>query len=176
MRATKEGSYCFSKRFGPDDEEYAVWVQPRGAGELYVPSIIPLRAGQPLSVERHNEVLEDFERTFVESLVQGLKARPISYEAPSEPSLEEVLSHEAMRRLRAFSQLANKGMLHPLDIQRWLEFIARSHVDNAVLDPSLLSDWLAGEGWPSDKRSALIEEYDFGRSLLSVYDEERAER
>jgi len=48
MRAAKEVSYCFSKRFGPDDQEYAVWVQPRGAGELHVPSIIPLRAREPL--------------------------------------------------------------------------------------------------------------------------------
>ena len=76
MRSPKEGTYCFSKRISPDDQEYVVWVEHRGAGELHVSSIIPLRARQPLGVERHNQVLGDFAKTFVDPLVQGLKARP----------------------------------------------------------------------------------------------------
>jgi hypothetical protein len=176
MRIAREGTYCFSKRLGPDDQEYAVWVEPRGAGELHVPSIIPLRARQPLSVERHNEVLEDFRKTFVEPLVRGLKARPISYQAPTGPTLEDVLTTESMRRLESFSATANKAMLHPLDWRRWNSFVARTHLDNIVLETSLLSDWLQREGWPEPQRLQLVDDYEYGRSLLTGYDEERTDR
>jgi hypothetical protein len=175
MRVAKDSTYCFSKRIGPDDEEFAVWVEPRGAGELHVSSIIPLRARQPLSIKRHNEVLDDFEKTFVEPLVQGLKARPIAYETPTEPTLEDLLTAESMSCLKSFSATANRGKLHPLDVQRWNSFVARTHLDDLVLDTSLLSDWLRREGWQESQRLQLVDEYEHGRSLLSVYDVTRTD-
>ncbi len=176
MRADREGTYCFSKRIGPDDQEYAVWVEPRGPGELQVSSIIPLRARQPLSIERRNEVLEDFEKSFVAPLVRGLKTRPIRYEPHTEPTLEDVLTTESMKRLERFSATVNKATLHPLDLQRWNSFVARTHLDNIVLDTSLLSTWLQRQGWPEPQRRQLVNEYEYGRSLLTGYDEERTYR
>ena len=176
LRVAKEGAYCFSKRIGQDDQEYAVWVELRGAGELCLSSIIPLRARLPLSVERHNEVLEDFERTFVGPLVQGLKVRPIIYEAPTVPTLDDVLTTESMRRLKTFSAKADKGKPNPLDVLRWNAFVARTHLDDVVLDTSLLSAWLEGEGWQDPQRRQLVQEFAYGRSLLTVFDEERTAR
>jgi len=175
-RAARVGAYCFSKRFDPTPGEVAVWLQTRGVGELYVSTIIPLNAQMALSVEPYNRVLDDFEKTFIKPLMRGLKERVFNYQSPTELTLEDVLSSDSMRLLRIFSATANKGMPHPLDTQRWHVFVARTHLDNVVLDTSLLSDWLQDEGWPESQRLILIDDYELGRSLLTVYDEERADR
>jgi len=175
-RAARVGAYCFSKRFDPTPGEVAVWLQGRGVGELYVSTIIPLNGRMALSAEQYNRVLDDFEKTFVEPLMRGLKVHVFNYQSPNEPALEDLLSTDSMRLLRNFSTTANKGMPHPLDIQRWHVFVARTHLEDVVLDTSLLSDWLEGDGWPESQRLTLIDDYKLGRSLLTVYDEERADR
>jgi hypothetical protein len=176
MRAARARAYCFSKTFEPGQREVAVWLQPRGSDEFYVTTIIPLQAREVLSVEQYNRVLDDFKRTFIEPLMQGLKGHVFNYQAPTEPTIEDLLSIASMRCLKTFSATAIKGMLHPLDTQRWHAFIARTHLDNVVLDPVLLSKWLESQGWPEEKRLRLIEDYEHGRSLLTVYDEERVDR
>jgi len=127
-------------------------------------------------MEQYNQILGDFERTFIEPLMNGLKKHVFNYQIRTEPMLEDVLSPDSMTRLKSFSATANKAMLHPLDVQRWRVFIVRTHLEDAVVDLSLLSDWLQGEGWPEEQRASLIDEYKLGRSILSVYDEERVER
>jgi hypothetical protein len=176
MRAAKAGAYCFTKNFAPKLGDVAVWLESRGASELYVSSIIALKARKSMDVGQYNQVLDDFEKTFIEPLMNGMKRHVFNYQAPREPTLEDVLSTDSMRRLKAFSATANKGMLHLLDMQRWRVFIARTHLENAVIEPSLISDWLQGEGWPEEQRSGLIDDYELGRSLLSIYEEERADR
>jgi hypothetical protein len=176
MRAEKVGAYCFSKHFESLQKEVAVWLQTRGAGELYVTTVIALRSRESLSVDQYNEVLSDFEDTFITPLMHGVKGHVFNYPAPTEPTLEDVLSVDSLQCLQSFSRLANKGMLHPLDLQRWQGFIAQTHLEDTVLYTPLLSDWLAGEGWSQDQRAWLINSYESGRSLLSVYDEESAER
>ncbi|MGO9597299.1 MAG: hypothetical protein ACLP7Q_04690 [Isosphaeraceae bacterium] len=176
MRAMSAGAYCFTKTFEPGLGEVAVWLQNRGTKELYVPSVVAINARRPLTVEQHNQVLEDFERSFIEPLTEGLRRHVFHYQAPSEPTLDDVLSADSMRRLRAFSATANKAMPHPLDFHRWHVFIARTHLEDCVVDPTLLSDWLQGEGWSEDQRRTLVEQFKLGRAILSVYDEERAVR
>ena len=78
--------------------------------------------------------------------------------------------------MRDFSATANKAMPHHLDLHRWYVFIARTHLENSVIDLTLLSDWLQGEGWPENQRRWLVEQFEIGRAVLSVYDEERAAR
>jgi hypothetical protein len=176
MRAVKAGVYCLTKNFEPGPGEVAVWLETRGAGELCVSTIIPLKSRRSLSVDQYNQVIGDFQKTFVEPLTSGLKRHIFNYQVPAGPTLEDVLSANSMRRLESFSATANKSMLHPLDLQRWRVFVARTHLEDAVIESVLLSDWLMGEGWPDDQRGRLIAEYELGRSLLSVYDEERVDR
>jgi len=175
-RAARVGAYCFSKEFDPTPGEVAVWLRTRGVGEFHVSTIIPFNGRTALSVEQYNRVLDDFEKTFIEPLMRGLKSRVFKYKSSTEPTLEDLLSTDSMRLLRNFSATANKGLPHPLDIQKWHVFIARTHLENVVLDTSLLSDWLEGEGWPESQRLTLIDHYEIGRSLLTVYDEEQADR
>ncbi len=176
VRSAKAGAYCFTKNFAPKLGDVAIWLESRGASELHVSSIIPLKAQKSMDVGQYNQILENFEKTFIEPLLNGMKRHIFSYQSPRDPTLEDVLSTDSMRRLKVFSAMANKGMLHPLDMQRWQVFIARTHLENAVIEPSMLSDWLQGEGWPEERRSRLIDDYELGRSLLSVYEEDRADR
>jgi len=176
LRAEKVDAFCFSKDYESLQKEVAVWLRTRGAGELHVSTVIALRSHENLSVDQYNEVLADFENSFIEPLMRGLKGHVFHYAAPADPTLEDVLSVDSLQRLRAFSRLANKRMLHPLDLQRWKGFIAQTHLENTVLSTLLLADWLAAEGWSEDQRAWLIDSYESGRSLLSVYDEESAER
>jgi hypothetical protein len=176
MRAMGAGAYCFTKKFEPGVGEVAVWLQTRGTKELYVSSIVARNARRSLTVEQYNQVLEDFEKSFIEPLTHGLRIHVFNYQAPAEPTLEDVLSTDSMRRLRAFSATANKAMPHQLDLHLWHVFIARTHLEDCVIDPTLLSDWLQGEGWLESQRSWLVEQFEIGRAVLSVYDEERADR
>jgi hypothetical protein len=176
MRATGAGAYCFTKKFDPGLGEVAVWLQTRGPKELYVSSIIALNARRSLTLEQYNQVLEDFERSFIEPLTSGLRSHVFNYQALAAPTLEDALSTDLIRRLRAFSATANKAVPRPSDLHRWHIFIARTHLENAVIDPTLLSGWLQGDGWPENKSRWLVEQFEVGRAVLSVYDEERAAR
>jgi len=99
--------------------------------------------------------------------------------------LEANLPEEVIDRLRQFSAAANKaaGSLHPQDQRRWLQFIpaahkrrwlqfiAAAHKRRCSPSPEVLARWLAEEEhWPADIASRLVEEYEFGLELLSVYD------
>ena len=176
MSDERAGAYCFIKNFAPKLGDVAVWLTLRGANQLYVSPIIALKARESMDVGQYNHVLDDFETTFIEPLMHGLRRHVFNYQASWEPTLEDVLSTGSMRRLKAFSAIANKGRLQKKDKQLWQVFIARTHLENTVVEPGLLSEWLQDEGWPEEQRSRLIGDYSFGRSLLSIYEEERDER
>ena len=176
MSDERAGQYCFIKNFAPMLADVAVWLTFRGVDELYVSPVIALKSRRSMDVDQYNHVLDDFKRTFIEPLMRGLRRHVFNYQAHREPTLEDVLSIDSMRRLKAFSTTANKEMLHKKDKQLWQVFIARTHLENTVVEPSLLSEWLEDEGWPVEERSRLIGDYSFGRSLLTTYEEERDDR
>lgn len=142
-------------------------------GELSVSGIVPLEGREPFSLRDHDEVITDLRGTLIEPVAHGLPLRILVYLVRVGPALEDALSPEALARLRAFSDTANKELLHDLDLKRWTEFITQAHVGDAVIDPGMLAAWLAEEGFQEGQRDVLIREYESGRRLLSAYDEER---
>ncbi len=167
--------YCFSKRIPAVGRNVAVLLRGGGLGnpgELSVSGIVPLEGREPFSLRDHDEVITDLRGTLIEPVAHGLPLRILVYLVHVGPALEDALSSEALARLRAFSDTANKA-LHVLDLKRWAEFIKQTHVDDAVIDPGMLAAWLAEEGFQEDQREVLIREYESGRRLLRVYDEER---
>jgi hypothetical protein len=169
-------SRCFSKAIGPARREVALWLEVHGPLELYVSSVIPLQGRDPLGIDNHNEAITDFCENLIGPLIQGLSIRVLQYPIFPEPTLEDILTTEALTRLRSFSATANKGLLHSLALQRWDAFIVRTHLDDTVITPGVLASWLEDQGWPEEQRDQLVSEYQRGRRLLSVYDEERAAR
>ncbi len=172
----RTAGYCFSKRVPAVGRKVAVLLRGGGLGnpgELSVSGIVPLEGREPFSLRDHDEVITDLRGTLIEPVAHGLPLRILVYLVRVGPALEDALSPEALARLRAFSDTANKELLHDLDLKRWTEFITQAHVGDAVIDPGMLAAWLAEEGFQEGQRDVLIREYESGRRLLSAYDEER---
>jgi hypothetical protein len=164
---------CFSCTAKGDRPAAGLWVHPRGLDELSVSNVVP-RDRQQLSEDENNRLLAEFEREFLRPVASevGVETEVVEHRL----TLEEDLSAEAVRLLRAFSASANRAGLHPNDRRRWNAFLVRAHQDESFFDPALLDEWLQQEGWPEATRSQLVEEYEAARSLLVVYDEEARRR
>jgi hypothetical protein len=108
------------------------------------------------------------------TLVQGLERMKAQHAidfnlSGMDVDLSAQLPKDVYARLRHFSVAANKktGSSHPLDQERWMDFLIASDKATVVLDSHTLARWLVEiEGWESEQASRLAEEYEFGRELL----------
>jgi hypothetical protein len=138
--------------------------------DLKVANIVPLELSE-LTHRAYNAILADFASEV---------ARPAAMDAGysvvmsnSTLQLENMVSPAVAEALRRFSVLANKstGASHPLDRDRWFDFILLAHRENAQLDASVLARWLSeSEGWFEDCARDLAGEYERSRSLLTRYE------
>jgi hypothetical protein len=139
-------------------------AQKKSTDTLYVPNIIS-PARDRLNYDEYNEILQ----SFADSVLVPLKD-VISFDlSKADIDLSAELPKEVFDRLRNFCVLANKktGSSHPLDQQRWMEFLIASDEAGVQLDSHTLARWLVEvEGWDNEQASRLAEEYEFGRGLL----------
>ena len=166
-------SYCFSCTAEADRPAAGFWVHARSPEEWYISNVVPLEK-QELSAGESNGLLAEFERKFLAPAAAeiGVDTEVV----PHRLTLEDDLSPEAVRLLRAFSTSANRTGLHSDDRRRWNAFLVRVHQDESLFDPAWLDEWLQQQGWPEDTRCQLVGEYEAARSLLSAYDEEAERR
>jgi hypothetical protein len=166
-------SYCFACTAKAGRPAAGFWVHARSPDEWYIPNVVPLEK-QELSSEESNRLLTEFQREFLAPAAAevGVDTEVVQHRL----TLENNLSPEAVRLLRAFSTSANRKGLDPNDRRRWNAFLVRVHEDESLFDPALLDEWLQQEGWPDDTRSQFVGEYEVARSLLSAYDEETERR
>lgn len=151
----------------------SLWFQARGPEELYVSNIVP-HGKRELTDDEYNLILADFESMVVQPASVGLEVAIAQVQ--QRVRLDVYLSSEAIRRLESFSAVAQKECLHSYDCDQWREFVIRAHLERAGLDPVLLEEWLADQGWPEEQRQQLVCEYESARSFLAAYDEERLEK
>lgn len=136
---------------------------------MEVVNIVPREVSE-LSYRAYNAILEDFA-----SQVAAPAAASAGYRvelSSSTLSLEDELPPGVLEALRRFSALANKstGASHPLDRDRWFDFIILAHRDGVSLDASTLGRWLSeSEGWPEDGARDLAGEYERSRALLARF-------
>jgi len=160
--------YCFSCTATPERPAAGLWVHARGPNELYVSTVVPMEK-QKLTEEEYNRLLVEFEREFLGPTAAEVGVETEIVQHPI--TLEQDLSPEALRLLRAFSASAGRTTVDAKDRRRWNAFLVRVHQDESLFDPALLDEWLCREGWPENTRSQLVGEYETARSLLSAYDE-----
>jgi hypothetical protein len=148
-------------------------IRARSLGERYVSLVTPL-GRESLTEEEGNRLQEEFARDVLGTAASelGVEVRLI----PRRRTLEDDLSTEATRLLRAFSAAADRSCLRPDDRRRWNAFLVRVHQDEDFFDLDLLEDWLRQEGWPEEVCRQLVGEYDAAQSLLLTYDEEVSRR
>ncbi len=143
-----------------------LFLTQKALDTLYVPNVIS-PARDRLSYEEYNEIL----RSFCDGVLVPLqKQNTIGFSLnTTDVDLSVQLPREVYDRLRRFSLAANKktGSFHPLDQERWMDFLIASDQAQVSLDPHTIARWLVEvEGWESEQASRLAEEYEFGRELL----------
>jgi hypothetical protein len=134
---------------------------------LYVSNIIP-KETRELNYDQYNHILREFHDRFVKPAADSLNVS-VELTAP-EQSVENWLSPESARRLQEFSAAAIKstGSSHPIDRERWCDFLIAMHRANENPSVSLLKRWLVEEEkWPEEVAFDLVSEIEFARDLLS---------
>lgn len=146
-----------------------VWVSCSLEEGAYVSNVLP-GAGtgiSSLTPHQYHEILESFRDEVLLPVTKGKHLQV--YLGDYSVDIEHWLSQDAAKLLRGFSRLANKstGSSHPLDRNRWLNFIIAAHREQSTLHADELAKWLAeSEGWADDMAERLAIEYHFGRDLL----------
>lgn len=138
-----------------------------------VPNIVPI-GRRELTRGQYNSVLQDFAATVVRPAADQF-GFSCDLSADREALADLVLPSTA-RALEAFSSNANKTMggSHPLDQQRWRNFIFAAHNDPQGFDAEMLLRWLTEvESWSEDTASELARQFDFALTLLEEYDSSR---
>jgi hypothetical protein len=147
-----------------------LWLVKR-SGRLALSNIVPNQGERRLSADEYNCIAAEFCGRFVHPVAQQTQVEVIL--SDTEVAIEKWVSAETAQLLRRFSDAANKstGSSHPLDEERWFEFVAAAHRERADLDGGTLMQWLLDdEGWPEDVAAELAEEYEKLISFLNFCD------
>jgi len=163
---------CFACDVAPDRPAASLWMASSTDGALYVSNVVPVGQHQ-LQYDEYNAVLDDFANRFAQTAADQLGLKLVVTDGVLR--IEDKLSETAFKALRRFSSSANRstGSSHPMDAERWFEFIALVHKESSPLSPDDLGRWLRNEGWDDDQAFRLIVEYEQFCSLLRFYDSSR---
>jgi hypothetical protein len=137
--------------------------------KVYVANIVPTDRSN-LSIGEYNEALVEFYERFAHPAADSIGVDTVL--SADLVDLEVELPKHVFQALTAFSSLANKatGSSHPLDRQRWFEFLTLLHGSNSDLSTGLLQDWLILDGWSESVAFDLVIEFEFGIGLLKHVD------
>ena len=141
-------------------------------GCLHVANITPDYSGNggQLSESQYNQILDEF----AEIVHPFLSDSQLTFDITSdEANITDHISDEAAKFLEKFSISANKstGSAHPMDFERWAEFLIKVHGERSSLSESFLSKWLVEElQWPHEEAEKLTIQYSFAQDLLQTYD------
>ncbi|AWO80204.1 hypothetical protein C1N78_17290 [Serratia marcescens] len=151
-----------------DESSLILWQDGNG---YRVANIVPKNVGD-LGIKKYNSILRDFYEKIIYPLVkeEGFNVTISS----NTQSLDDWLDEPTANSLNLFSRMANKytGASHPLDEQRWYDFLINAHKSSASLEAGQLSRWLIEvDSWPDEIARELAINYEFARGLLKTYDE-----
>lgn len=172
-RESERKFYCFACEQSPERSAARLFLtlaDRRATSWLYVSNIVP-REVQQLTFDQYNRILNEFEARFAKPAADSIGVR-VELSSP-EQSIEDWLSPESAKLLTAFSHLANKstGSAHPMDRERWFDFLIALHRSGENPNVGLLQRWLIEEEqWPDDIAFDLVCEYEFARGLLDRFE------
>ena len=163
-----ETALCF-ERCGVDEIKNAdLIIHERKPEPLYVSNIVPSESTR-LSCYEYNQILNNFVELVLEPAIEQTN---ISYELSADKKfIKDVVGEAAEKDLEAFSASANKstGSSHPLDQQRWFQFLVTVNRSNGQLSTELLGGTLIEEGWSEDVANGLAIEFEFSQALLDFF-------
>lgn len=161
---------CPAEQEPPRAAADLVVTPQHGESGLYVPNVVPSKRSE-LTPSEYNAIVGEFAERFG---IPAAESLGLSHElTPSVRSVESYFDEEAFRCLKRFSVLANKstGSSHPMDRDRWHDFIIAVHRSGRPLVTEVLERWLVEEqGWTEDRADRLGSQASFGVGLLAAYD------
>jgi hypothetical protein len=174
LAETTKPTYSFVHKRDNRFPAASIYLREEEPGLLVSANIVP-RDKHRLSYGEYNAILEEFCERIVRPYAER---RGVHVELTTDQAdLNNWLSDKAAEKLRVFSTMAIKdiGCLHPLDHDRWIDFIVAAHDDRSRLDAPTLRRWLTElEGWRPQIADQLVSEYVFGGELLAFSQNRRA--
>lgn len=154
---------------GPDFPSANLWLFGKGSG-AQVSNIVPKLSGQ-LSIEEYNGILTHFHDDLLGPAAEEMGLR-VRLSKTGVVTIADYVSEVTAEKLRRFSESANKstGSSHPMDNERWNDFVIANHRNRDYLPTDILKLWLVEDGWDADTAYDLTIEYEQGISLLRRYD------
>lgn len=139
-------------------------------GVLNVGNIIPLEKSK-LNIDEYNNVLIKFYNDVIKPYKETSVGLEISQPTDDVFHPTTVITEEALRKLKAFCNGANKstGASHPCDRERWFDFICQTVDDNRMFDAETLAKFLQDENYWGEKTNGFI-----GVLGRYAWDEEKA--
>lgn len=149
-----------------------VWLAKKD-NEFEIVNITP-NSYSSLSPEQYNFIIFNFENDIIKPLKDSFKFEVIK--SKEELCIVDYLGKEGEQALLLFSNFANKstGHSHPLDFDRWCDFIFKAHriSGDKRLPVGYLEGWLLENGWPIDKAEELSLDYSYSMRLLDESDKQ----
>jgi hypothetical protein len=162
--------FCFATKT-KSLPEARLWLAFKEDDKLYVSNIVPVKVNQ-LSQAEYNSILVKFGNDLAEIMVHEPSFQ-INLD-PDQKDLKDFFSEETAKKLTLFSVAANKstGSAHPMDRERWLDFIISSVEEGSKISPSELETLLIeDEEWPPEEADELSSQYSFALEVLKAYRE-----
>ena len=152
----------------PEAAVWLFWGEEKGE----VTNITPVTVDE-LSPEQYNALASRFADEVLRAAAVGIDVQIAL--GPESETIEDLTTPRVADALRTFSVCANKatGASHPLDAERWREFLVLAHTDRVRLDASDLGEWLVEEKWDDRVASELVIKYEAARALLATYDKHK---
>lgn len=132
-------------------------------------NVVPAQS-RDLTIAEYNSVLLQF----YDQYLRHHEGDPNFTSAPprGHRDASEFLSQDGLELLTTFSELANKSSAgsHPLDYERWLQFVFYCHKVNVDFEGTL-HGMLVDQDWDSETAHRLCEKYTTAVEILRKYDE-----
>jgi hypothetical protein len=134
--------------------------------ELWLANIISFR--RSLSYSQYNAVIDSLLSSGLSAVAAEKGAEIVT--TSGEQSIQDLVPPFVAAQLQLFSNAANKATAgtHPLDRERWMQFLVALHRSGSELNVDVLGRWLKEQGWPDDGVDHLTREFEFGIDLLQA--------
>jgi aspartokinase-like uncharacterized kinase len=157
-RAEDAAYYTCDRR--ADREPARLLIARKDSETMYVSNVLAVQ-GDKLSCDEWNAVVVDFNERVLRSICGKFSA---SWQVTSDVlHVEELMSADAFRCLKEFLVAANisDGNIHPLDRERWNDFLIAVHRGGGELHAHELMRWLTEEkGWSENVAHRLAGEFE----------------
>ena len=132
---------------------------------IWLCNIVPCVVNE-LTFDQYNNALDQFKTEIVDNCIGTLRCITTSDSFVG----ADVMSAETWKKLKSFSDLANRSSLHPYDNQRWHRFVISAFNNDPKLDADTIGRILSLQlGWNAEKTTRLVIRYEDEIALLKEY-------